>query len=76
MNRKAGSLSQRSCPGGILAFLPLLILVSIFLPLPFIWLPVLFFIFLVLHPRAAPPGKATVPVRFSSGPPSLRSPPF
>jgi hypothetical protein len=75
MNRQAGFASPKSFSGSVRPFLPLLILISIFLPLPLLVLPMLFFISLVLQPRAAPAVNQTVPVRFIDLP-SLRSPPF
>ncbi|MEN6310566.1 MAG: hypothetical protein ABFD80_03415 [Acidobacteriota bacterium] len=75
MNKKAGFACLRVRRGAALPFLPLLALLAVFLPLPLVLLPVLFFISLVLHSRAAPAVNEAVPVRFLS-PPSLRSPPF
>lgn len=75
MNRTTTRLFSRSrASGRILPFLPLLVLVSIFLPLPLVVLPILLFISLIVLPRAAPREFRFIPVRFLI-PPPLRSPP-
>jgi hypothetical protein len=75
MNRVTRLPSRSRASGKILPFLPLFVLISVFFPLPFVVLPVLFFISLVILPRAAPREFRFCAVRFLS-PPPLRSPPY
>jgi O-antigen ligase len=74
MNRTTRSLTRTRASAGWLPFLPFLVLLSVFLPLPFVVLPVLFFISLIILPRAAPREFRFIPLGFLS-PPPLRSPP-
>lgn len=67
-------MSLRGFRGGVLPFLPMLILTAVFLPLPLVVLPVLFLISFVLQPRAAPCTCPAAAATFA-GPSSLRSPP-
>jgi hypothetical protein len=74
MNRTTRPLSRSRVSGGRPSFLPFLVLLAVFVPLPFIVLPVLLFISLAILPRAAPRQFRFISVRFLS-PPPLRSPP-
>ncbi len=75
MNRTSGPVNGKGFCRGPLAFVPLFILVSFFLPLPLFVACVLSCLSLTLHSRAGPTSSPALPVR-SPGPPSLRSPPF
>jgi hypothetical protein len=75
MNRTSGPVNGKGYCRGQLAFVPLFILVSLFLPLPLFVTSALLCLSLALHSRAGPISSPVLPAR-SPGPPSLRSPPF
>ncbi len=75
MNKTDGISRARLLSGSGKHAAVLCILISIFLPLPLILLPVLLAISLVVVSRAGPPRPVLLPVRFAS-PPALRSPPY
>lgn len=75
MNERIRLTSCRFSRGGVHPFFALLILLSVFLPLPFLVLPVLLFISLIMRSGSAPPLAQAFAVR-RPDPPALRSPPF
>ncbi len=75
MNRTSGPVNGKGFCRGPLAFVPLFILVSLFLPLPLFVTSVLLFLSLALQSRAGPIASPVLLNRFP-GPPSLRSPPL
>ena len=75
MNKTTGPVNGRGFCRGPLAFVPLFILVSLFLPLPLFMASVLLSLSLVIHSRAGPLCSPVPSGRFPD-PPPLRSPPF
>jgi len=75
MKRTSGPASSKAFGRGPLGFVPLFILVALFLPLPFFLASVLLTLSLALHSRAGPLFSPVLSGRIP-GPPPLRSPPF